>query len=153
MRSIMLASTAVAAAALAGCATYDTVAPAPRTVAAVNASAVCGNTTYVDSNNDGWISGDEWNMYRTSTYSYWDTDHDGRISQAEFQNCWAGNGFYRDAYYNRDYWNPYWTGFDVNRDGYLSADEYWSTQAFATLDVNHNGRIDVNEAPWPTVVR
>ena len=151
MRSTLMMAPALAAAAgLAGCTTYDTAyAPAPRTTAAVAASSVCGNTTYVDANNDGWISGDEWNMYRTTSYPYWDTDHDGRISQVEFQNCWNGNGFYRDAYYNRDYSSPYWTGFDVNHDGYLSADEYWSTQSFAMLDRNHDGRIDGNEYAWP----
>ena len=145
MRNILLAGAALAA--LSACTTYE---PAPRvaTAAEANAYARCGGTTYVDVNNDGWISGDEWNTYRSASYSYWDTNADGRISQSEFQNCWYGGGFYRDAYYNRDYWSPYWTAFDANRDGYLSADEYWSANAFARIDVNRNGRIDANEWVW-----
>lgn len=146
MRKLILMATTAASAALAGCA-YEP-APAPMTAASANAYSVCGATTYVDANNDGWISGAEWNGYRTSNYAYWDVNADGRISQSEFQNCWYGGGFYRDAYYNRDYWSPYWTAFDVNHDGYLSADEYWSADVYTRMDVNHNGRIDANEWVW-----
>jgi len=131
--------------ALAGCA----MEPAPvRPATAAEAAAVCGSYGYVDVNNDGFISGDEWNTYRTSTYSFWDTNGDGRISRSEFERCYRAGGFYRSAYYNPDYWTNYWSGFDANGDGYLSADEYWSSSAWARIDRNHNGRIDADEWVW-----
>ena len=133
---VLLASAAVAACAPA---------VAPVTTAGTNA---CGTYGYVDINNDGFISGDEWTTYRTSTYSFWDTNADGRISQAEFADCWRAGGFYRDAYYNRDYWQNYWTGFDADRDGYLDANEYWSSSAWERADRNRNGRIDSDEWVW-----
>jgi len=132
-------------AALAGCA----VEPAPvRPATAAEAAAVCGSYGYVDVNNDGVISGDEWNTYRTSTYSFWDTDRDGKIDRDEFERCWRAGGFYRSAYYNPDYWSHYWTAFDANGDGFLSADEYWSSSAWSRIDRNANGRIDANEWIW-----
>ena len=132
-------------AALAGCA----VEPAPvRPATAAEAAAVCGSYGYVDVNNDGVISGDEWNTYRTSTYSFWDTDRDGKIDRDEFERCWRAGGFYRSAYYNPDYWSHYWTAFDANGDGFLSADEYWSSSAWTRIDRNMNGRIDANEWVW-----
>ena len=132
-------------AALAGCA----MEPAPvRPATAAEAAAVCGSYGYVDVNNDGFISGDEWNTYRTSTYSFWDTNGDGRISRSEFERCYRAGGFYRTAYYNHDYWTNYWTGFDANGDGYLSADEYWSANAWTRIDRNGNGRIDADEWVW-----
>ncbi|MFL6724713.1 MAG: EF-hand domain-containing protein [Sphingomicrobium sp.] len=132
-------------AALAGCA----VEPAPvRPATAAEAAAVCGSYGYVDVNNDGVISGDEWNTYRTSTYSFWDTDRDGKIDRDEFERCWRAGGFYRSAYYNPDYWSHYWTAFDANGDGFLSADEYWSSSAWSRIDRNANGRIDANEWVW-----
>jgi len=131
-------------AAVAGCA-----GPAPvRPATAAEAAAVCGSYGYVDVNNDGFISGDEWTTYRTSTYSFWDTDRDGRIDRDEFERCWRGGGFYRSAYYQPDYWPHYWTAFDANSDGYLSADEYWSASAWGRIDANANGRIDSNEWVW-----
>ena len=142
MNRLLLASITASAVALAGC---DTV-PAPATVAA--AGHVCGNYGYVDVNNDGFISGDEWNTFRARSYGDWDIDHDGRISQTEFESCYRAGGFYRTAYYNPDYWNNYWTGFDANGDGYLSPDEYWSTATWARIDRNNNGRVDSNEWVW-----
>jgi hypothetical protein len=130
-----------AATALTACATYS---GAPATAA----NTRCGTYGYIDVNNDGWITGDEWNTYRTNAYGYWDVNKDGRISRTEFENCWRGGGFYRDAYYNPSYWNNYWTAFDANNDGYLSADEYWSAQAWTRIDANGNGRIDSNEWVW-----
>ncbi len=126
------------AAALTACAT---VAPAPT-------GSMCRTAGYVDVNNDGFITGAEWNTYRTNAYGYWDIDKDGRISRAEFENCWRGGGFYRDPYYRADYWSNYWSAFDANNDGYLSGDEYWSTQAWTRIDRNANGRIDANEWVW-----
>lgn len=123
--------------------------PAPvRPATAAEAAAVCGTYGYVDVNNDGFISGDEWNTYRTSTYSFWDTNGDGRISRSEFERCYRAGGFYRTAYYNPDYWTNYWSAFDANGDGYLSNDEYWSAATWSRVDRNGNGRIDANEWVW-----
>ena len=142
MRNLILPALLGSAAALAGCAAT----PAP--VAVATTADACGTYGYVDVNNDGFISGDEWNTYRTSTYSFWDSDADGRISRAEFERCYRAGGFYRDAYYNPDHWTNYWTGFDANGDGFLGADEYWSTNAWTRIDRNLNGRIDADEWVW-----
>jgi hypothetical protein len=132
-------------AALAGCMAE----PAPvRPATAAEAAAVCGTYGYVDVNNDGVISGDEWNTYRAGAYGFWDTNKDGRISRSEFEDCWRAGGFYREAYYNPDYWTNYWTAFDANGDGYLSNDEYWSAATWAQIDKNGNGRIDSDEWVW-----
>jgi hypothetical protein len=139
MRKLALTALLASAAALAGCATV-----APVTAA----NSVCGGYGYVDVNNDGFISGSEWNTYRTSTYSYWDSNGDGRISRSEFENCYRAGGFYRDAYYNPDYWTNYWSAFDTNGDGYLSNDEYWSASTWTRIDRNGNGRIDSDEWVW-----
>ena len=142
MKITTLGLIGASAAALAAC----TATPAPRVATAAN--TMCGTYGYIDVNKDGWISGDEWGTYRTNAYGYWDINHDGRIDRTEFENCYRGGGFYQSAYYNPDYWNQYWTAFDANNDGYLSADEYWSTQAYSRIDVNRNGRIDANEWVW-----
>lgn len=141
MRTIALVTFFAGTASLAACAT-----PVADPVTAAN--TVCGTYGYVDVNNDGFITGDEWNTYRSNAYGFWDVDKDGRISRIEFENCWRGGGFYREAYYNPGYWPHYWSAFDANNDGYLSADEYWSAAAWARIDRNNNGRIDSNEWAW-----
>lgn len=138
MKTLAIATLLGSAAALSACATAVPVA----------ANNVCGNYGYVDVNNDGMISGTEWNTYRTTTYNYWDTDRDGRISQSEFSNCWRAGGFYREAYYRPDYWNHYWSAFDTNGDGYLSNEEYWSASAWSRVDRNGNGIMDSDEYVW-----
>ncbi|MEO6255185.1 MAG: EF-hand domain-containing protein [Sphingomicrobium sp.] len=139
MRYLALPALLAGAAFLSGCATVATTTAA---------NGPCGTYGYVDVNNDGFISGDEWNTYRTTTYGSWDVNHDGRIGRDEFQNCYQAGGFYREAYYKPDYWTNYWTSFDANGDGYLSNDEYWSAAAWARADRNGNGRIDSDEWVW-----
>ncbi|HET7816448.1 MAG TPA: EF-hand domain-containing protein [Sphingomicrobium sp.] len=141
MRTLVLGALLAGTAALSGCATV----PAEPATAA---NTACGTYGYIDVNNDGWITGDEWNTYRTNAYGYWDVNKDGRIDRAEFENCWRAGGFYRDAYYNADYWSNYWAAFDANGDGYLSSDEYWSAAAWSRIDRNRNGRIDSDEWVW-----
>lgn len=148
MRSLTLtAALLVGAAYLTACA--ETPPAAPVAVAEANApGGVCGSYGYVDVNNDGFISGDEWNTFRAKSYGDWDLNNDGRVSRSEFEKCYRGGGFYRTAYYNPDYWTHYWSAFDANGDGYLSADEYWSAATWSQIDRNHNGRIDSDEWMW-----
>lgn len=131
---------------LLGALTIAACAPVAEPVTAAN--TVCGTAGYVDVNNDGFITGAEWNTYRSNAYGFWDVNKDGRIDRAEFENCWRGGGFYREAYYNPDYWTHYWTAFDANNDGFLSSDEYWSASAWTRIDRNSNGRIDADEWVW-----
>ena len=145
MKTLFLTTIAAAAAGLTAC---DTVPP-PTPVAAVAASeGVCAASNPIDVNGDGFISGDEWNTFHTSAYGAWDMNHDGRISRAEFETCYRAGGFYPAANYNPDYWTNYWSAFDTNGDGYLSADEYGSAGAWSRIDRNHNGRIDPDEWVW-----
>ena len=141
MRLIATTALLASAAALAGCATYAEPVP-------VANNAVCGNYGYVDVNADGTISGNEWNTWRSGAYSYWDLDADGRVERGEFEQCWRAGGFYQQAHYQPDYWNYYWTAFDANNDGWLTADEYWSASAWARIDANANGVIDSAEWNW-----
>ena len=131
---------------LAGMAGLAACAPVAEPATASNTT--CGTYGYIDMNNDGFITGDEWNTYRTNAYGFWDVNKDGRIDRAEFENCWRGGGFYRDAYYHPDYWSNYWSAFDANGDGYLSNDEYWSAATWTRIDRNGNGRIDSDEWVW-----
>ena len=145
MRSLILVALATSTAALAACET----APAPG-VAVAGGSSVCGTYGYVDANNDGFISNAEWTTFGTRTYGDWDLNHDGRVDRGEFESCYKAGGFYRTTYYKPDYWTNYWQTFDVNNDGYLSANEYWSATTWSRVDRNGNGRIDSDEWVWWT---
>jgi hypothetical protein len=145
MKPLVIAALLTGAAGISACETSPPAAPAAAVAAA---GGVCGSYGYIDVNNDGIISGDEWNTFHARTYGDWDLNHDGRVSRSEFETCYRGGGFYRTAYYNPDYWTNYWSAFDVNGDGYLSADEYWSAAAWGQIDRNHNGRIDSDEWVW-----
>ena len=147
MKLLMITALLTGAAAISGCETTPPAAP----VAVAEASApggVCGSYGYIDVNNDGFISGDEWNTFHAKSYGDWDLNHDGRVSRSEFESCYRAGGFYRTAYYNPDYWTNYWTAFDTNGDGYLSADEYWSATTWTQIDRNHNVRVDSDEWVW-----
>ena len=110
--------------------------------------AGCGTYGFVDRDGDGFVEADEWTAYRAGAYGAWDVNRDGRIDQTEFQNCWRGGGFYAPAYYDAAHWDRYWSAFDANNDGWLSADEYWSASTWARLDRNANGRIEADEWSW-----
>jgi hypothetical protein len=140
MRNLTFLSSVAVAVGLAGC--------APVAEPATASNSACGTYGYIDVNNDGFITGDEWNTYRSNAYGFWDVNKDGRIDRREFENCWRAGGFYRDAYYNPDYWTNYWTAFDAKGDGYLSSDEYWSAATWSRIDRNGNGRIDSDEWVW-----
>ena len=142
MQHLHLMTLLAGSAAIAGCAA----APPPPAVA-VAAGHVCA-TGSIDADGDGAVTAAEWNAWRASGFGFWDTNKDNRIDRSEFEACYRAGGFYPIAYYNPDYWTNYWTAFDANGDGFLSADEYWSAQAWASVDRNRNGIIDSNEWVW-----
>jgi hypothetical protein len=134
---------------LAGCHTVEGVGQDIQSVAAAfdpnRTYAACGSLR-LDANGDGRVSRAEYDAYHSGAYGAWDVNHDGRISRAEYANCWYGGGFYPT--YKREYYEPSWTAFDANGDGYLSADEYYSGTYWANLDRNGDGVVDATEWPW-----
>lgn len=140
MRTLALTPLLAGAAMIAGCAT------APPAVVTAD-GRVCA-TGSIDADGNGAVTAAEWNAWRASGFGAWDLDRDNRISRSEFESCYTAGGFYPVAYYNPGYWTNYWTAFDANGDGYLSADEYWSAQAWARVDANNNGIIDSSEWVW-----
>jgi predicted small secreted protein len=108
--------------------------------------AACGSYGAMDRNGDGRISTAEWNDYRTGAWRSWDLNGDGRISRREYASCWYGGGFYPT--YHKAAYEPSWVAFDVNHDGWLSADEYFSPAEWAALDRNGDGVLDSDEWPW-----
>ena len=108
----------------------------------------CGTYGMMDRDNDGLIEVHEWNAYRTGGYGSWDVNRDGKVDRTEFTNCWKAGGFYPPAAYSPDYESRYWSAFDTNNDGWLSADEYWGAAAWSRLDRNRNGILDQDEWRW-----
>ena len=141
MQKLALSAALAGAAFITGCAAT----PPPAVVAADGRVCATGS---IDANDDGAVTAAEWNAWRASGFGFWDADDDNRIDRTEFENCYRGGGFYPTASYDPAHWNHYWTAFDANGDGFLSADEYWSAQAWARVDANRNGIIDANEWAW-----
>jgi predicted small secreted protein len=106
----------------------------------------CGSYGLIDRNGDGRISADEWTAYRGAAFAAWDANGNGRVSQREFANCWYGGGFYGS--YNRANWRPAFDAFDLNRDGYITPDEFFSAAVWARLDPTSTGYITA--WPWGT---
>ena len=152
MRSLTLGVLLASTAALSAC---ETAGP-PATRAEANAGlatttaagAVCGTYGLMDRDGNGHISKAEWDAYRVGAYSGWDANHDGRISRAEFQNCYASNGFYGPTYYKTDYGTNYYTAFDPQNTGYISQDAFFGDGTWTALDRNNNGVIDDDEWTW-----
>lgn len=148
MRNV-IAMTVAPLVLLAGCNTVEGMGEDVQSVAGAfdpnRTYAPCGSTR-LDANNDGRVSNAEYDAYRAGAYSGWDTNRDGRISRSEYADCWYGGGFY--STYQRQAYEPSWTSFDANNDGYLSSDEYYSASQWARLDRNGDGVIDSSEWPW-----
>ena len=139
----LLASAAV----LAGCNTVRGVAADVESVAAAfdpaRTYAACGSYGLIDRNGDGRISRDEWTGFGGGAFGAWDANGNGRIGQGEFANCWYGGGFWNT--YNRADWRPAFTALDLNGDGAITPNEFFSTTGWARLDPNNTGFITA----WP----
>jgi hypothetical protein len=152
MRKTSLAALAATTAMLAACTTTEP--PATRAEAnaglstASAAGSVCGTYGLMDKDGNGHISKAEWDAYHAGAYTGWDTDHDGRISRAEFERCYAANGFYGAGYYEPDYSTNYYSAFDPNNTGYVTADDFFGDRTWVAIDRNNNGVIDDDEWTW-----
>ena len=94
--------------------------------------AVCGTYGMLDRSGDGRISRDEWLAYGPAEFASWDANHNGRIGKGEFSRCWYGGGFWNN--YNRSNWEPAFAALDLNGDGAITQDEFFSGAAWARLD-------------------
>jgi predicted small secreted protein len=146
MRKLTLGLLA-SAALLAGCNTVRGVASDIEAVAdafdPARTYAACGTYGMVDRNNDARIGRDEWLAYGGGAFASWDGNGNGRIGRGEFANCWYGGGF--ATTYNRQNWQPAFDALDVNNDGVITANEFFSATAWARLDPNGTGYITA----WP----
>lgn len=149
MRKIIGALMVASVALLAACNTVEGVGEDIQSAANAfdpnRAYPACGSYR-LDADGDGRVSNAEYNTYRSGAYGAWDTNRDGRISRAEYADCWYGGGFYPT--YQRQAYEPSWTAFDANNDGYLSSDEYWSAAQWSRLDRNNDGILDSSEWPY-----
>jgi predicted small secreted protein len=139
----ILASTAI----LTGCNTVRGMASDVESVAnafdPARTYATCGSYGLFDRNGDSRISRDEWLAYGPAEFASWDANHNGRIGRGEFANCWYGGGFYSG--YNRANWEPAFNALDVNHDGVITPNEFFSGAAWARLDPTGTGYITA----WP----
>jgi predicted small secreted protein len=146
MRKVLMTLTA-SAALLAGCNTVRGVGSDIESVANAfdpgRTYAVCGSYGLLDRNGDGRISRAEWLAYGPAEFASWDTNRNGRIGRGEFANCWYGGGFYSG--YNRANWQPAFAALDLNGDGGITPNEFFSGTAWARLDPNGTGYITA----WP----
>ena len=146
MRKMMIPLLA-SAAALAGCNAVRGLAADVESVAnafdPARTYAVCGTYGMVDRNNDGRIGRAEWLAFGGSAFAAWDVNNNGRIGQGEFANCWYGGGF--ATTYNRANWRPAFNALDLNANGVITANEFFSTAAWARLDPNNTGFVTA----WP----
>lgn len=146
MRKTLL-TLAASAALLAGCNTVRGVASDIESVAnafdPARTYAVCGTYGLMDRNGDGRISRAEWLAYGPAQFASWDLNHNGRIGQGEFANCWYGGGF--ATVYNRANWQPAFDALDVNHDNVITPGEFFSAAAWTALDPTGTGYITA----WP----
>ena len=90
----------------------------------------------IDSNSDGWISRNEWNMGRAD-FDRFDVNNDNRLSRFEFENSATAGG---STTFDR------FADVDRNRDGWLTRSEWRGTEVvFTRLDRNRDNRLSRSE--------
>jgi predicted small secreted protein len=105
--------------------------------------AVCGTYGMLDRDRDGRISRAEWLAYGPAEFASWDANRNGHIGKGEFAQCWYGGGFWNG--YNRSNWQPAFAALDLNGDGVITPDEFFSAATWGRLDPSGTGYITA----WP----
>ncbi|WP_308915160.1 hypothetical protein [Jannaschia sp. LMIT008] len=97
-------------------------------------------TPQMDTNTDGLLSQDEYNVGFTEagTFGRYDTDGDAMLSQQEYDAGFADIGEYRDEGFEMGAFGD----ADADGDGMLNEDEY-NTALFNSYDTDRSG--DLNE--------
>ncbi len=106
-------------------------------------AAPCTPVSRVPAAAGGGVDATQFRAMASERLMRMDTDHDGRVSQAEFSTGMAarkhggGKGDGSRAF----------AKLDANHDGFLSADELgaMADRRFAKMDTNHDGRVDASE--------
>ena len=100
-----------------------------------------------DGNSDGTVTRDEMEAALKRQFDACDTNHDGRIDMGEMQ------------IENDRRFRVFGTGasplIDWNRNGLIDLDEFATTarSMFAELDMDHDGKLDMNELRLPPAGR
>jgi len=114
-----------------------------------------------DRDADGMLNERE---FSTGLYADWDTDNDVRITEVEYTRGaerWYGADYDGDfdlldeegtGYLDQNEWgsnwnNEYFTSWDGDNDGFLTADEY-STGVYNTADLDRDQYISIEEEGW-----
>ncbi|MBS0385461.1 MAG: EF-hand domain-containing protein [Proteobacteria bacterium] len=100
-----------------------------------------------DANNDGVVTRQEFESFRTTEFARLDANHDGQLSQDEFRagRRWGGPGGPGQSRGDRQ--EDRMARLDANHDGNISREEFLvpANAAFDRLDANHDGMISAQE--------
>ena len=117
---------------------------------------------YMKDNKNDWEGKRSGTGFYSTTYGWWDTNHDQRLSEDEWKNGYDnsygdyvsddyksidknGDGYVdQNEYSNALNKTDYYSSFDTDRNNDLSDDEV-SNMMFNRWDKNHNGNLDENE--------
>lgn len=100
----------------------------------------------IDMDADGLVRASEWSRYSRLAYSAWDEDGNGRVTRAEFDDCW---GTEQGATVQpASAAESAWAAFNPDGNDYLSSYEFWSQATWTRLDANRNGVADAGEWTW-----
>ena len=97
----------------------------------------------LDANDDTQISRDEWTQYGGQSFSEIDADGSGTIEEAEY-NQWATTNWGGTPGGGDDD-GPLWGMLDVNDDVQVDQDEWFSDDAFSSLDDDDSGVLEDDE--------
>ncbi|MEI9965630.1 MAG: EF-hand domain-containing protein [Caulobacteraceae bacterium] len=112
------------------------------TALAALAAAVAGSAALAQDAPEGRVTLAQFQARREARLTAMDTDHDGKVSKAEFTAAMQARGGRRagmaDAMFARQ---------DLNGDGFITRDEVDKSAAdmFAQMDPDHTGYVDMSQ--------